>query len=111
MSHLLFSSTIDDVKHTKSTHYSKLIIQNNMQEDEKDFNYNDLLSEGISVKKMPFINCNRRVFCNSDTDFIDLLEPTNIDIYKDFYGNIDDILTKLYFVRVPLVCLFLMIST
>lgn len=59
---LLFVHSIEQINNIELTnHYHPNIV-----DVIKDFNFIELSTEEISTKKMPFINCNRKIFCNSD---------------------------------------------
>lgn len=68
MSYLISVHSIDDIGNIAPINNLNLNVQNHIQDNKKDFNYNDLSIKEISAKKMPFINRNRKVFCNSNVD-------------------------------------------
>lgn len=72
--------SIDDNYSIGSTNYPNLTVQNTIQEDEKDFNYNDLSTKEISIKKLPYINRNCEIFHNSDVDLLDLLRSDTVSL-------------------------------
>lgn len=86
----------DDISKTELENYQNLDIQ----DEEKDFNYNDLLTKDLSIKKLPFINRNRKVFCNSDGDFIDLMTPpSEPKLYNAISQNFIEIKSLLSFIK------------
>lgn len=95
MIYLLLVHSIDDIDNRISTKNP----ESDIKEDEKDFDYNDLTIEEISLKKIPFINCNRKVFCNSDIDLIYLVRSTNIDINMEIFGKYNMIVETITFIQ------------
>lgn len=77
---------------------SNLDVQNNLQEDKIDFNFNDISTEDLALTTFPFINCNRNIFCISD-DLIHLLKSSDIDLVKVIRRNRSEILIKLFFIE------------
>lgn len=86
------------IENAMSTRNLDSSTQNNIQEIEQDFNYNELSFEAISAKRMPCINCNRKVFCNSDVNWIDLFKSSNLNLYKEFIENRHNIFSRLHFI-------------
>lgn len=97
MNYLLAVNSIDDIGSATFINHSNSNIQNIIQEVEKDFNYNDLSREEISFKKMPFINCNRKIFCNAD--WIDLLRSNDSNyLNSEIFANYSNIVSRVNFI-------------
>lgn len=61
----------------------------------KDFDFQNLTRQELKNKKMPFINCNRKVFCNSDFDLVDLFILDGKNLVEEFKSSIKDIILDL----------------
>lgn len=95
IAYVLFIQTIDNPKGSESLENLKQILEQenptiefNIEKEEKDFNYSILSLLDISNKRMPYINCNRKIFCSGQYDLIDLIK-------LEMIGNGDDSKTQL----------------
>lgn len=57
-----------------------------------DFNYNEI---SLVNKKMPFINCNRKIFLNPKIDIVDMFVHGNANFANECIMNIDKTLLRL----------------
>lgn len=96
---LLFVYSIDDLDKIELENHSVFDIQTYIEETKMDFNYNDFSIAEISIKKIPYVNCNRKVFCNSDVDLIDIFKSKNINLTKEISERRYEVDAKLYFIK------------
>lgn len=81
-----------DLIDIKDTMFSMYNTGNAEIEFKTDFNYNEF---SLIDKKMPFINCNRKIMLNNRTDIVDMLILGNIDLAYKFLTNYDRTLSRI----------------
>lgn len=83
-------------------------IQPILGENKKDFNYSDLSIKDLANMKMPYINCNRKIFCNTMFDLIDLFNSSDsfdlidvetIDLKKELFSGPDCLFNKAFYAK------------
>lgn len=97
----LLIHTVDNEKRkrlTRSTTCSNTDIQHTELKDKKDFNYADLSIISLSKVKMPYINCNRSIFCKMGLDFIDLFQGGSINMLNIFKNGSHDIVMRVSYI-------------
>lgn len=98
---LLFARSIDNAGDSGSS--SEQIIHQfeniDISEDAEDFSYSGKSMYEISCKKLPFINCNRKIFCNSDFDLIGIYQSNEINSSTLLYFVATDFSGKLGFIE------------
>lgn len=99
MIYILFIHSIDDVDRPESINFQHLDEEDSIKVDGRDFNYDDLSMEELSAIRMPFINCNRKVFCNYDFNWALQSKFYGINLSKDvIVENYDEIIARLSFI-------------
>lgn len=81
---------------------TNLDIQPTLVDNAKDFNYTNLSIESLANMKMPYINCNRKMFCNTEFDLIDLFNLEEINLKKELLVGENSLLYKIFFVQCEL---------
>lgn len=61
----------------------------------KDFDFQTLSKEELKYIKMPYANYNRKIFCNSDIDLIDLFMLDGKKLVEELKLNINDIILNI----------------
>lgn len=76
--------------------HSNSQIKSDIAEDMRDFDYKATSISSIANKKMPYINCNRNIFCNKiGFDLNDLLKPENTEFVKNLQSITHDIINRI----------------
>lgn len=80
------------------TDYSNPSIPIKLSTGGRNFDYNDMSIEDIAKIRMPYINCNREIFCAKDFDLIDLFDLEAVNLKKDVFVGEGCLLYKLFFI-------------
>lgn len=99
MNLLIFAHSVEYINHMTLTDYPSLVVQNNIRKDEDDFIYNGLSTKEMSEMTIPFINCNRKVFCSPSVDLISLFKLASTNIFKNIFEMYDAITVRLNFIE------------
>lgn len=74
-----------------------LQARSDMSENNKDFDYNTIPIDSIANKRMPYINCNRSIFCsNVGFDLSDQLKPENRILVENILLKMHDIVYYIF---------------
>lgn len=99
---LLYTLTIDYENYSTfktlgvDADHSNSQIHSDIPEEMRDFDYKITPLDSIANKKMPYINNNRKIFCNNSTfDLNNLLKLENSEFIENLLSNYDNIINRI----------------